>query len=303
MNSQQLEYFLDLCESGSFAKTSSRFYLTAQAIKKSIDALEAEVGAELFLRSNRGVELSEAGKAFYPYALKMTSFAEQASRSAQQAANTQKPKMLLGVTRNMGTHILPAILPDLIADYPHLDIELVDMASAQDASLFLEQERIHVTMTLGNEGADKNGVHYLVAGYQAPLVSVSAESSLAHKTHVSLADLQGTTVVIRPPEAMRWMSPVLEAMKEYPAIRIVQAKGNQSGILCMQQPDHVGIGPAITIPKWRQRVSIPLLLPAPCGDISIDIATNRPDDPFVLDLLKRTQVFLRAFDEEEPARS
>lgn len=296
MNSQQLEYFLDLCESGSFAKTSAQFYLTPQAIKKAIDSLEAEVGAALFTRSNRGVELSEAGCAFYPYALKMTSFAEQASLSAKQAAAAAKPQMLLGVTRNMSTHILPAVLPGLIADHPHLDIVLVDMASAQEARALLERECIHATMTLGNEGSDRGDVRYLAIGHQPPLVSVAATSDLDKRDRLSLADLEGTTVVVRPPEAMRWMAAVLDAMTAYPSIKIVQARGNQSGLLLMQQPDHVGLGPGIAIPKWRQRVSIPIDLPAECGDISIDLATNRPNDPFVLDLLKRSRQFLHSFD-------
>lgn len=63
MNTKQLEYFLVLCRTRNISTASDELFLTRQALSKSIQALEREVGAQLFIRTSTGVELTEAGTA------------------------------------------------------------------------------------------------------------------------------------------------------------------------------------------------------------------------------------------------
>ncbi|MGI5970660.1 MAG: LysR family transcriptional regulator [Oscillospiraceae bacterium] len=62
INAVQIEYFLALAKLKSFSKTAEYFYISQPAVSKQIRALEATLGAELFERKYRKVELTPAGK-------------------------------------------------------------------------------------------------------------------------------------------------------------------------------------------------------------------------------------------------
>jgi len=62
---KQLEYFVKVCECGSFTQAASRNYISPQGINASILRLEKELGATLLKRSPKGVELTSHGEYLY----------------------------------------------------------------------------------------------------------------------------------------------------------------------------------------------------------------------------------------------
>jgi len=64
---EQFEYFLEAAKTGSFSKAADNFYLQQPSLRHSIVTLEEELGQDLFLRTSRGVVLTEYGKAILPY--------------------------------------------------------------------------------------------------------------------------------------------------------------------------------------------------------------------------------------------
>ena len=57
----QLKTFLSVCDTGSFSKAAAALFMTPSAVLQQIRTLEEELGAELFVRSSRGVTLTPAG--------------------------------------------------------------------------------------------------------------------------------------------------------------------------------------------------------------------------------------------------
>lgn len=62
MRIEQLEYFVDIAKTKSMNITAERAFVTQSALSKSIHKLEEELEVKLFVRSKKGVELTEAGK-------------------------------------------------------------------------------------------------------------------------------------------------------------------------------------------------------------------------------------------------
>ena len=58
MTSLQVRYFLHLCGTKSISETARQLFVAQPAVSKQIAALERELGTELFVRTNRGVELT-----------------------------------------------------------------------------------------------------------------------------------------------------------------------------------------------------------------------------------------------------
>ena len=60
---RRLEHFLAVVEEGSFTAAAARVFMVQSSLSASLQALERELGTELFVRGRRGAELTDAGRA------------------------------------------------------------------------------------------------------------------------------------------------------------------------------------------------------------------------------------------------
>ena len=65
MYNPQLDAFLCVVEAGSFSKAAEQLYISAPAVIKQINSLEASLGMKLFDRTHRGLVVTEAGQSIY----------------------------------------------------------------------------------------------------------------------------------------------------------------------------------------------------------------------------------------------
>ena len=68
MELRQLEHFVTTADFGSTRRAAETLYTSQSSVSKNISMLEEELGVTLFVRSNRGVSLTEAGREFYDQA-------------------------------------------------------------------------------------------------------------------------------------------------------------------------------------------------------------------------------------------
>jgi DNA-binding transcriptional LysR family regulator len=61
----KVKSFLILAETRSFTGAAAQLYMSQQAVSRCVALLEAELGAKLFLRTTRSVELTSAGRMYY----------------------------------------------------------------------------------------------------------------------------------------------------------------------------------------------------------------------------------------------
>ena len=68
MNLQQCRYVEAVAQAGSFSQAAKELFVTQPNLSSSIKVLESQLGVQLFLRSNKGVRLTEEGHDFLKYA-------------------------------------------------------------------------------------------------------------------------------------------------------------------------------------------------------------------------------------------
>jgi len=130
MNWDLYQTFLAVVEEGSLSGAARRLDLTQPTIARHIDALEAAVGYDLFLRSQRGLIATEAALELKPYAETLAATSAALLRAASGHARTKDGASVKGTVRItasevVGAEHLPPILARLRQRHPQLVIELV----------------------------------------------------------------------------------------------------------------------------------------------------------------------------------
>jgi DNA-binding transcriptional LysR family regulator len=141
-----VEAFLSVAQHRSFRRAASELGVTPSAISQAVRALEARVGAALFIRTTRSVGLTEAGERFLSRA--KPAFEELVAASGVARELGQRPAGLLRLS--VPRAVVPILLEPLIASfcqaYPEVEVEvaaseaLVDIAAGGfDAGIRLGQ--------------------------------------------------------------------------------------------------------------------------------------------------------------------
>ena len=82
MDTNQVRYFLALCEEKNFTRAAKRCGIAQPSISNAIKRLEGEFGGDLFHRTKNGAELSPLGVAIHPHLDQINQCVEGARREA-----------------------------------------------------------------------------------------------------------------------------------------------------------------------------------------------------------------------------
>lgn len=120
-----VEAFLSVAQHRSFRRAAAELGVTPSAISQAVRALEARVGAALFIRTTRSVGLTEAGERFLSRA--KPAFEELVAAGEIARGLGQRPAGLLRLS--VPRAVVPVVLEPLIASfcqaYPEIELEIV----------------------------------------------------------------------------------------------------------------------------------------------------------------------------------
>ncbi|QHE87314.1 LysR family transcriptional regulator [Hydrogenophaga sp. BPS33] len=143
MEFRHLRYFLVLAEELHFGRAAQRLAITQPPLSLNIQQLEASVGAQLFTRNSRGVQLTAAGQAFVPAARALLDQAQQAAREARDVSQGLVGNLRIGFVGTALYRGLPDILKSFGAAHPRLRLVLQEMSSSEQL-IDLRHERLDV---------------------------------------------------------------------------------------------------------------------------------------------------------------
>lgn len=124
MELQQLRYVLAVAEERNFTRAAARCHVVQSALSHQIKSLERELGVQLFARTSRRVELTDAGAAFVPAARATLDAAERAIAEAAVASGEIRGSLTIGTIPTVTAIELAAILADFHEAHPAVRIQL-----------------------------------------------------------------------------------------------------------------------------------------------------------------------------------
>lgn len=196
MNIRQLEYFVAVADAQSFTKASKHLFVSQSALSQQVKALEREMGVRLFDRDRRSVALTASGTAFLEDARALLSRTSDALKRAREASRGPEGELKVGYIKGYERTDLPDMLFDFHTRYPSVRLSFLreNVAELYDA---LREEKIDLAVNLlyGEGGSDMEGIEcQFLRSYPLNAV-VPSMHPLAHRTHVSMADLAGFPLV------------------------------------------------------------------------------------------------------------
>lgn len=118
MDLRQLRYFLAVSEELNFGRAAQRLHISQPPLSRQIRQLEDQLGVDLFVRSKRGVALSEAGAAFLPEVRLTLAQAQKAVAVARAARGIEGGQFVVGYTTVVDRSAIPDVLARLRERFP-----------------------------------------------------------------------------------------------------------------------------------------------------------------------------------------
>ncbi len=148
MDTQLLQAFAAVAETGSFSTAAEQMHLTQPAISKRIALLENQLDCSLFDRAGRQITLTEAGRTLLPHAQSVLQELRAAKRHIQDLRGGVTGLLTMGISHHMGLHRLPPVLQQFTEQYPdvRLDIDFLDSEEAYERVLLGEVELGVITL-------------------------------------------------------------------------------------------------------------------------------------------------------------
>ena len=219
-----LPTFVTVAQQGSISKAAERLYISPTGVMKQMNRLETDLGVKLVNRSNRGIDLTEAGKMLLEDAKHIIQYSNDAVRRAIEAAYRDEYFIRIGTSLMNPAQAIGPMLNDISSRNSRLLFRIVSFNDYRD-----EYER--VIRGLGEEIDVVAGVygfstwtqrmHQTLRLYDEPIcIAVPSTHELASRNRLHISDLRGQRLFVPSPGD----SSVADAVREELEARVSQVE-------------------------------------------------------------------------------
>ncbi|PQZ95150.1 LysR family transcriptional regulator [Arthrobacter sp. MYb227] len=189
---RQLQYFLRSVETGSFSAAAEAEYVAQPSISEQIKRLERLVGAQLFTRTNRQLQLTDVGKLILPLAKQTMLSIENLTVAARDARTLSGGEVSFGIFSSANSYMLTPLITEFKELHPHVRIRLVGLNSSQVADSVRNGD---LEAGLVQLPIDETNLHVGKPVLVDEVVFVTKDPQRTLK-HVTIEDLADTNLIL-----------------------------------------------------------------------------------------------------------
>lgn len=193
MDLRKLRYFLAVAEERNLGRAAAHLHISQPPLTRQIHQLEQELEVQLFNRTPKGMELTEAGVLLAQEARNIFSLVQQASEKTQRASQGRLGRLDVAVFGSGVLDMIPRILLRFKQDYPEVKVVLHTMEKEEQIQA-LRQHRI----TLGFSRMLKPlpDITNELVSQERLLLAVNANSPLAKQPVIKFQELANYPMVL-----------------------------------------------------------------------------------------------------------
>lgn len=191
MELRHIRYFLVLAEELNFSRAAEKLHIAQPPLSRQIQELEEEIGAKLFHRTRRKVELTNAGKVFQNKAYQILEQVEQARISTRLSSTGRQGEFRIGFTGAV-QDLIPT-MQEYRKRYPQVGILLKHMSTAEQVDA-LNENRIDIGLV--SQPVNSNKIQVVPIKKMDFVAAFPEQHPLAAKHPLYLHDLANETFIM-----------------------------------------------------------------------------------------------------------
>ena len=192
-----LRQFVALAEELHFGRAAARLHMTQPPLSQAMQALERELGARLFERTQRSVALAPAGLALLPEVRRLLRAADDLPRQAQAAAAGLSGHLRLGFVSSIAYGPLPGWLRSFRSVHADVTQQLREATLDVQLEAFAAGE-IDAGFVLHAPGAPPSGLAAWRALREPLLIALPESHALAARRSLKFSQIADQPLVIFP---------------------------------------------------------------------------------------------------------
>lgn len=141
MELRHLKYFLAVAEELNFTKAAEKLFISQPPLSRQIIELEEEIHARLFIRNNKKVALTEAGKYFEKEVRELFLHLDRITIKTQKIAENVSGEFRIAYISSIYSSVISELIQHLKAEFPYVNFKLFEISTTKQISA-LEQGKI-----------------------------------------------------------------------------------------------------------------------------------------------------------------
>ena len=191
---RHLRYFLAVAEELSVSRAARRLHISQPPLTRQIQQLESLVGASLFRRTARGMELTDAGKVLLAQTRSLLSLTRQAIERTRNVAEGKAGRMDVAGFGSLMLNAVPQFLASFRSAHPEIELVLHTLNRPEQMAA-LRQGRI--TAAFIRRGTNPPDIASEPFMREQLVAAIPAAHQLARRKRLHLADLAQVPLVVQ----------------------------------------------------------------------------------------------------------
>jgi len=230
MDLKQLRYFLALANEGSFGRASEQLHMAQPPLTRQIQHLEEELGTTLFVRTPRGVELTDAGEVMFQEVPNILALVKAAKEKTQYAGQGYLGRLDVGVFGSGILRVIPTLLAQFHSARPKVKLALYNMTKSQQIQALRERR---ITVGFSRLVPDEPDIAVEVVGRELLYVGLYEDHPLCAKSSITLHDLEDQPIILYPNSPVgSFAQEVISAFRS-DGLRLVVAQEVEDVLTCI----------------------------------------------------------------------
>lgn len=209
MELRTLRAFVVLAEEEHFHRAAERLLIAQPALSQTIKRLEKQLHVQLFIRTTRSVELTDAGRVLLVEARQVLSAADRALSAVQHAASGELGLVRIGFVASAALGLVPSILLAVQETWPRLDLELLEATTGAQL-IALRSGELDIGIVREAHPSPDLLITELVE--ERLVVAVHSSHPLAGRDRIELSELRDEAFIAAPRGATPLLSDHIGAL-------------------------------------------------------------------------------------------